>query len=224
MTRPWTTLDRFDTPDGPIELRRRGDADFLITVDGRVLMTSSAHRSERALAELALAGVTAPRPRILVGGLGMGYTLRATLDHAPPAAELVVVELHTPIVDWCRGPLAPLTAAAVADPRVRVEIGDVAAAIADAAAGRRDRFDAILLDLYEGPHLATQGDADPFYGRRALAATRAALSPGGVLAVWSEDPDAAFEARLAAAGFTARRHRPGRGGRSHAVYVARIPP
>jgi len=195
---PWKTLATVATAEGALELRRRGDGVFLIVIAGRVLMTSNDRRSEQALATLACQGLAAPRPRVLIGGLGMGYTVRAALDVLPAAAELVVAELTPEIEAWCRGPLAPLTGGALDDPRVRVVIGDVARAIAGAPNGH---YHAILLDLYEGPHAATQRTDDPFYGKAALAASRAALAAGGVLAVWSEDPDEAFARRLATAGF-----------------------
>src|SRR5262249_4533904 len=133
------------------------------------------------------------------------------------AAEVVVVELTPAIVDWCRGPLAPLTGGAVDDPRVRVVIGDVAHTIADAPAGR---YHAILLDLYEGPHAATQRTDDPFYSSAALDRSGAALAEGGVLAVWSEEPDAGFAHRLAAAGFAVETHHIGKP-KSHVVYLGR---
>ena len=214
---PWNTLATVATAEGTLELRRRGDGVFLIVIAGRVLMTSNDRRSEQALATLACQALAAPRPRVLIGGLGMGYTVRAALDALPAAAELVVAELTPEIEAWCRGPLAPLTGAALDDPRVRVVIGDVARTIAGAPRGH---YDAILLDLYEGPHAATQRTDDPFYGRAALAASRAALASGGVLAVWSEDPDDAFARRLATAGFEVEVHRLGKP-RRHVVYLAR---
>jgi spermidine synthase len=214
---PWKTLATVATAEGALELRRRGDGVFLIVIAGRVLMTSNDRRSEQALATLACQGLAAPRPRVLIGGLGMGYTARAALDALPAAAELVVAELTPEIEAWCRGPLAPLTGGALDDPRVRVVIGDVARAIADAPRGH---YHAILLDLYEGPHAATQRTDDPFYGRAALAASRAALAAGGVLAVWSEDPDEAFARRLATAGFELEVRRLGKP-RRHVVYLAR---
>ena len=180
-------------------------------------MTSAHRRSEEALATLACAGLAGrPGPSVLIGGLGMAFTLRAALDVLPPAARVVVAELNPEVVAWCRGPLGALTGGAAADPRVKLEVADVARLIAGAPAGE---YDAIVLDLYEGPHEATQRAGDPFYGSAALARTHAALAPGGVLAVWSEDPDQAFEQRLAAAGFEVRTHRAGRGGRSHVVYL-----
>jgi spermidine synthase len=147
----------------------------------------------------------------------MGYTVRAALDALPAGAEVVVAELTPAIEAWCRGSLAPLTGAALDDPRVRVVIGDVARTISDAPAGS---YHAILLDLYEGPHAATQRGDDPFYGRAALARSRAALATGGVLAVWSEEPDAAFAQRLATAGFEVATHRLGKP-RRHVVYLGR---
>lgn len=217
---PWKTLATVATADGALELRQRGAREFLMTIAGRVLMTSSDRRSEQALATRACAAVTAPRPRVLIGGLGMAYTVRAALDALPAAAELVVAELTPAVADWCRGPLALLTGDALADPRVRVVIGDVARVIADAPGGH---YHAILLDLYEGPHAATQRGDDPFYGRAALARSRAALAAGGVLAVWSEEPDDAFARRMAAAGFEVATHRLGKP-RSHAVYLGRRQP
>lgn len=208
------------TPEGPLELRQRGERDFLIVIGGRVLMTSSAHRSEVALSQLAAARLVGrPRPRVLVGGLGMGYTLRAALDAFAADAQLVVAELTPTVVEWCKGPLAVLTAGAASDPRVELVIDDVARVIAAGAAGDGAAYDAILLDLYEGPNAASQRKDDPFYGAAALARSRSALRPRGVLAVWSEDPDAAFAKRFAGAGFQVTTHRPNQGGRSHVIYL-----
>jgi spermidine synthase len=217
---PWNTLATVTTAEGALQLRQRGDREFLIVIDGRVLMTSRDRRSELALATLACAALGAPAPRVLIGGLGMAYTVRAALDVLPATAELIVAELTQAVLDWCRGPLAPLTAGAVLDPRVRVVIGDVAGVIAGAPRGH---YDAIVLDLYEGPHAATQRADDPFYGRAALARSHAALAPGGVLAVWSEEPDEAFARRFGAAGFEVTSHRLGKS-RTHIVYLGRRRP
>jgi spermidine synthase len=215
--KPWRTIDRASTPEGPLELRQRGERDFLITIAGRILMTSVAHRSEDALAELTCAPLAkATRPRVLVGGLGMGYTLRAALDRLPARAKVDLVELNGAVVTWCRGPLAPLTAAAIDDRRVSVEVADVSRVIAAAPPGS---YDAIVLDLYEGPHQATNHAHDPLYGAAALARTHRALRPGGMLAVWSEEVDRPFERRLEAAQFRVRTHRT-RGGRTHVIYAA----
>lgn len=218
MTRPWRVLETIATDEGPLELRQRGDDEFLIVIAGRVLMTSAARRSEEALATLALASIDSSAPRVLIGGLGMAYTLRAALDALPANARVTVAELNPVVATWCRGPMAALTANAASDPRVTITIVDVARAIATAKAG----YDAILLDLYEGPNAQTQRADDPFYGAAALARSKAALRPGGVLAVWSEDPDAGFARRFEKAGFAVTTHRSGKGGRSHVVYLGRV--
>ena len=177
-------------------------------------MTSAAHHSESMLAEEALARLPARRsPRVLIGGLGMGFTLRAALDRLPPGAVVVVAELHPFVVDWCRGPLVGLSDAAVDDPRVEIALGDVARVIE--AAGP---FHAILLDLFVGPRRAASDD--PHFGRAALERTRLALTPDGVFSVWSEQPDPHFEKSLRAAGFGVARTRPRRGGLRHVVYLA----
>jgi spermidine synthase len=218
MTRPWETLDVVDTEEGRLELRRRGE-DWVITVAGRVLMSSMAHLTEVAVAEMACREVAGrERPRVLIGGLGMGFTLRAALDALPRRARVVVAEINQAVVRWCRGPLAGLTGNALGDPRVSVLMEDVARVIGHGG------FDAIILDLYEGPREATQAADDPFYGPQALRRTREALSPGGVFAVWSEDPDPAFEKRLRTAGFDVERRKPGKGGPRHLVYLARSRP
>lgn len=221
MAQPWQTLDKVAVEDGVLELRKRGERDFLILINNRVLMNSSANRSETALGELACGKVvTRPRPRALIGGLGMGLTLRATLDALSAESEVVVAELNPVIVTWCRGPLAMLTNRVVDDPRVIVVIDTVSTVIARAAQPDAKQFDAIILDLYEGPGASSDAVLDPFYGSRALKTVAAALTPGGVFAVWGETPDAAFGKRLADAGFTVERQRPGRGGLRHVVYVA----
>ncbi len=263
MTRPWRILASVETAEGTLELRRRGAGEVVITVAGRVLMNGAAHRSEAALAAAACRPLAHhPRPRVLLGGLGLGYTLRAALAILPRQAQVLVAEIEPAIVAWCRGPLADLTAGALDDPRVTIEIADVAAVIGRAAdpaapagnpggaggaavddsasaaaagsgsaereaggrraAAWRGGFDAIVLDLYEGPRTPAQGADDPLYGRAALERCRAALAAGGCLAVWSEDPDAAFERRLTAAGFRWRRERPAGHGR-HTIYIAHPP-
>ncbi|HET9987409.1 MAG TPA: hypothetical protein VFQ65_02795 [Kofleriaceae bacterium] len=213
--KPWKTLATVPTAEGELELRQRGDQEFLLVIGGRVLMTSQERRSEERLATVALAQVKAPAPRVLIGGLGMAYTLRAALDVLPAAAQVEVAELSPAVAEWCRGPLAVLTNDAAGDSRVRVILGDVARVIRDAAAAT---YDAILLDLYEGPHAASQRGDDPFYGPGALARSHAALSPGGVLAVWSEDPDDGFLRRFRKAGFEVNVDRSG-SSRVHLVYV-----
>jgi spermidine synthase len=194
-----------------LELRKRGEAEHLIVIGGRVLMNSAAQRSEQALAQRALAGRTkgAATQRVLIGGLGMGFTLRAALDVLPRSARVIVGEIDPTIVAWCKGPLAAATNRAIEDPRVSIELGDVARLIA-----RSRGFDAIILDLYEGPY-----DDAGCFSRRGLADIHRALAPNGVLAVWSEDAAPAFTKRLDRAGFTFTSHRVGRG-RTHMIYCA----
>jgi spermidine synthase len=222
VTRPWEVLDRVPTAGGALELRRRAPDDYLVTLAGRVLMNSVASRSERALAELACAELQGRRrPRLLIGGLGMGCTLRAALDALPEGARLIVAELHEAVARWCRGPLAQQSGSALDDPRVSLRIGDVMGLVDEAASRGGKRFDAILLDLFEGPGTPAQLREHPQYGVVALMRTRAALRDDGVLAVWCEDRAPAFEKSLRKAGFSVRHERPGRGGRRHAVYLAR---
>lgn len=220
MPKPWTLLDAVETDEGLLELRRRGERDFLVSIGKRVLMSSTFTRSEQALARL---GCEAARereaPRVLVGGLGLGYTLRAALDVLPPSARVVVAELNPIVVRWCRGPAAPASGHALEDPRVEVIAGDVTDRIREAAAGAA--FDAILLDLYVGPGRTT--DADPLYGRAATERARDALTRGGTYAVWGEERDPAFERRLRGAGLSARSELVRGGGPTHVVYLAQKP-
>ncbi|HEY1558304.1 MAG TPA: hypothetical protein VGF94_25935 [Kofleriaceae bacterium] len=216
MASAWRTLATVGTAEGPLELRRRRD-DWLMLIDGRVLMNSFSRSSEEALAQLAIDRLGARPPRrALVSGLGMGFTLRALLDRVPATTRVVVAELNPVVVEWCRGPLAPATDEAIRDPRVEVEVRDVAEVIAGAAAGD---FDLILLDLYEGPNSATQPADDPFYGAGALARTHRALAPGGVAGIWSEDADPPFARRFAASRFSVTKHALRSGARRHVVYV-----
>jgi spermidine synthase len=224
MAQPWKIIDSVPTDEGVLELRQRGERDFLITVGGLVLMNSMAHRSEVALGQLACGHLQRhAAPRVLVGGLGMGFTLKAVLEALPATGRVVVAELNPVVLDWCRGPLAHLTDGAAADPRVRVEIVDVARLIRrQAGDGKGERFDAVVLDLYRGPHAQSHKRDDPLYGSRAIEFTRTILKLGGVFAVWGENYDAAFDKRLVAAGFATTSERPGRGGLRHVVYTARL--
>jgi spermidine synthase len=220
VTRAWETLETVATEAGELALRRRDANDFLIMLGTRILMTSRAHRSEVALAEHAFGALaTESAPRVLIGGLGMAYTLRAALDRLPSDACVVVSELEEAVVRWCRGPLAPLTQAAVDDPRVELHVEDVTRSWARAAEPGARRFDAIAIDLFEGPRGTKAELRHPLYGDAALALAHRALRPGGVFALWSESPAAAFEKRFGARGFGVRRHHEGRGGRRHTVYV-----
>lgn len=223
MARPWIVIDSVTTRDGRLELRRRGDRDFLITLDGLVLMNSVANRSELVLGQRGCSHLRSrPGARVLVGGLGMGCTLRAVLDTLPADAAVEVAELNPVMLEWCRGPLAALTGTAVDDPRVNVTIGDVANLVRSAGADPQDRFDAIVFDLYRGPHFHTDPQHDPLYGSRAIARVRQALKPGGVFAIWGENYDAGFVQRLQAGGFVVATERPGRGGLRHVVFLAQL--
>ncbi len=216
MAVPWQTLATIGTPDGVLELRRRGD-DWLMMHDGRVLMNSFSRSSEEELSRMAVAKLEGRPPKhVLVSGLGMGFTLRAVLDATPHETRVTVAELNPVVVEWCRGPLGPATNDAIRDPRVHVEVRDVAEVIAGAPAAG---FDLILLDLYEGPNSSTQSANDPFYGPTALARSHRALAPRGVLGVWSEDADAPFQRRFSAARFSVTKHSIGSGGRRHVVYL-----
>ena len=217
MAQPWITLEEVETADGPIALKQRGH-DFLITLSGRALMSTMSTRSEEALSKLGCAALATQRaPRVLIGGLGLGFTLRAALDCLPFDAEVTVAELSEIVATWCRGPAALPSCRALEDPRVTVIIEDVARVISGT-----ERWDAILLDLYEGPNTATQGPNDRFYGAAALKRTSAALRPKGTFAVWSEEPDSKFMRRLKQAGFlNVEQKRHGRGARGHVTYLAR---
>jgi spermidine synthase len=219
MVRPWTLIERVDTAEGPLELRQRAERDFMITVGGRVLMTSERTRSEVAVAELGCAPISErPKPRVLIGGLGLGYTLRAALDSLPKHAEVVTAELNAPVVAWCKGPLAVLTDDAVGDPRVQLRVEDVTRTIREAATTSR-KFDSIILDLYEGPGHVPPGQHDLLYGPATLRSVRDALNPGGIYAVWGEKRAPAFERDLRSLGFSCRLVQ-NHAGQRHPVYVA----
>jgi len=225
MALPWQTIETVSTDEGLLELRQRGDRDFLICVDGRVLMNSMAHRSEKFLGELACAHLKgAAQPRVLVGGLGMGFTLKAILDTLPTTAIVAVAELNPVVEAWCRGPLAALTESAVTDARVEVKIKDVTHLIRDHATDAHlAKLDAIVLDLYTGPYMHSHKRDDPLYGRAAIQTTKAALNPGGVFAVWGEDYDAGFTRRLKQAGFLTTHRQSRQGGFRHVVYLGTKP-
>ena len=188
-----------EVPGGPpLSLYRRG-GDYMICLERNELMSSRMSGSEVALATMSLERLGGrPAPRILVGGYGMGFTLRALLVETGPQAEIVVAELVPGVIDWARGPLVELAAGCLDDPRVYLRICDVGREIADPGAG----FDAILLDVDNGPDGLTRPANDGLYSMKGLGLAKAALRPGGVLAIWSAAPDAPFTKRLAAAGFT----------------------
>ncbi|WP_448658917.1 spermidine synthase [Sphingomonas sp. CJ99] len=195
---PREHLDTAEVPGGePLRLVRRG-ADFMIVLERNELMNSRMSGSEAALATMTVERLKARAPRLLIGGYGMGFTLRAALAVLPGDARVVVAELVPKIIDWARGPMTELTAGCLDDPRVTVRIGDVGAAI---RAGR-GAYDAILLDVDNVPDGLTRAGNDGLYSAAGLAASVAALRPGGVLAVWSAAPDAAFRRRMGEAGLS----------------------
>ncbi|MFC3785457.1 spermidine synthase [Sphingopyxis italica] len=216
-------IDTARIPGGDeLRLYRRGD-DFIIAIGGNELMNSRMSGSEEALAVMSCARLRKPETaQLLIGGYGMGFTLRAALAALGPDAKIIVAELVPEIIDWARGPMAGLAAGCLDDPRVELVIGDVAAAI---AAGR-GRYDAILLDVDNGPDGLVRAANDGIYSAAGLASAKAALRPGGVLAIWSAAPDARFTRRLAAAGFrveeVAVRARTGGKGARHMIWFARV--
>ena len=219
---PWNLLATTTAPEGgELRLLRRGDEFSIRLQDGNELMNSRLGGSEEALATLALdrlAGRDAPR--VLIGGLGMGFTLRAAQARASPGARLIVSEIVPDLVGWASEHMRSVFGECLSDPRVQVSTGDVGARI-DAAAGA---FDAILLDVDNGPDGLTRADNDALYGEAGLRRARRALGPGGILAVWSAAPDPDFTRRLSRCGFDARTHtvRAGRTkrGARHTIWVA----
>lgn len=195
---PRELIDVAEVPGGdPLRLFRRGD-DFMIVLDRNELMSSRMSGSEEALAEMTLARLDTPgSARLLIGGYGMGFTLRKALALMGPKGEAVVAELVPKIIEWARGPMAELAAGCLDDPRTRIVMGDVGAAIAQG----RGAYDAILLDVDNGPDGLTRLANDRLYTFDGLRAARAALRPGGVLAVWSAGPDPKFARRMREVGF-----------------------
>jgi spermidine synthase len=206
--------------DGAVlKLIRRSD-EYIILANGKSLMSSRMHGSEEALATFACRQARAlEQPRVLIGGLGMGYTLRATLDLLPPGASVVVAELVPAVVEWNRGLLGPLAGQPLADPRVRVEIDDVAVTLSS----RPGQFDAVLLDVDNGPAAFSGPNNAWLYDDRGIASAFAALKMGGVLAVWSAREDRKFEQRLRHGRFDVEvervRGRLNKGGPRHTIFL-----
>jgi spermidine synthase len=215
---PRILLDSAELPGGgTLRLVQRG-GEYSIMLGAEELMNSRRAGSEAALASLACAALGRRRaPRLLIGGLGLGFTLREALERLPADAEIVVAELVPAVVAWAHGPLAPVHGASLDDDRVHIVEEDVARALACGT------WDAILLDVDNGPDGLTMASNDRLYRAEDLAAARRALRPGGILAVWSARPDAAFAARLRASGFSVKEHeaRSGKGrGARHVVWIA----
>jgi spermidine synthase len=208
------------SPDGTVLKLTRHDNEYIILANGKSLMSSGMYGSEEALATLACRQVqTLEQPCVLIGGLGMGFTLRATLDFLPRDAVVVVAELVPAVVEWNHGPLGPLAGHPLKDKRVRIEIGDVAVTLRSGPG----KFDAVLLDVDNGPTAFTASDNAWLYDDRGIAATRAALKMDGVLAVWSARDDRKFEKRLRYGGFAVQvervRGRLKKGGPHHTIFL-----
>lgn len=218
---PRVTIDVAEVPGGGGELRlmQRG-SEFSIMLGGNELMNSRLSGSEEALATMACARISAARgPRLLIGGLGMGFTLRAALNVLGDDAEIHVAELVPAVVRWAGGPMAHIFGNSLTDARVAIFEADVADLIGSAQAS----YDAILLDVDNGPDGLTRAANDHLYQVRGLERARAALRPGGILAIWSSARDEPFARRLRKAGFavdevTVRAHR-GRSGARHTIWL-----
>ncbi|MEO8033745.1 MAG: hypothetical protein ABI837_04885 [Acidobacteriota bacterium] len=219
---PWTLLDRAPLPGSvdEIKLYKRG-SEYSIRLANCELMNSRVHGSEEALAELAFEKIARrPHPRVLIGGLGLGYTLAAVLRLLGPRGSAVVAELVPAVVSWNRGPLGPLAGNPLRDRRVTVKEADVARIIGEEPGG----FDAILLDVDTAPKALTQDSNSQLYTLAGLRATHAALRPEGVLGIWSGGPDPAFVKRMAQAGFQVSevraRARTEHGGARYLIWLA----
>jgi spermidine synthase len=215
-------LGETTAPDGTTLKLTRRDTEYIILANGKPLMSSAMYGSEEALATFACRNARKlEEPCVLIGGLGMGFTLRATLDILPPDAQVVVAELLPAVVDWNRGELGPLASHPLKDSRVRIEICDVALTLRSNTAS----FDAILLDVDNGPTAFTSTDNNWLYADRGIAAAFAALKKDGILAVWSAREDSKFEKRLRYGGFAVEveqvRARLKRGGPHHTIFVAK---
>ncbi|MDU2926848.1 spermidine synthase [Bradyrhizobium sp.] len=224
---PWKLIDTADVPGGgePLRLMQRGK-EFTIKLGQNELMSSRLYGSEEALATLSCARLKArPDPHLLIGGPGMGFTLRAALKVLGPQARITVAELVPAVIAWARGPMAELSGESLLDPRVDIREADVARLIA----GGRGTYDAILLDVDNGPQGLTRQSNDALYDSSGLRTAFAALRPGGVLAVWSSHPDDRFAPRLRKAGFDTEEikiratGRGGGGGARHVIWIATRP-
>lgn len=221
MPRPYKLIETVETDVGPLELHQRGERDFMILDRGQVLMTTMIQSSEIELGQAACALVRdRKRVRVLVGGLGLGFTLRAALDNLPKDAEVVVAELNEVVVKWCHGPLAELTGQSLNDPRVQVIVGNVVDVIRDAIEQKQRPYDAIIWDLYRGPGGRNSDRNDPLYGVASVQRAHRALSEAGVFAVWGETEDPTFTARLQQCGFQVKQTRSSGKGSRKAVYLA----
>jgi spermidine synthase len=219
--KPLELLGQTMCTDGTVVKLMRRSGGYLILADGAILMSSRMHGSEEALATFACQGIrTLKRPSVLIGGLGMGFTLRATLDLLSPEATVVVAELVPAVVEWNRGPLGPLAGHPLSDKRVRVETGDVGVTLRS----RHGQFDAVLLDVDNGPAAFTASNNAKLYDNRGIAAAHAALKMEGVLTVWAAKEDRKFAERLRKGGFDVQvqrvRGRLKKGGPRHTIFLS----
>ena len=197
---------------------------FMIVLGRNELMSTRMRFSEEQLAELTIDRLGKDNPRILIGGYGMGFTFRAAAARLGAKAQIVVAEISEAIIGWAKGPMAALTGEGFADPRLDLKICDVAALIDDANDGTCTKFDAILLDVDNGPDGIVRDANNRIYSRTGLAKARDALAPGGILAVWSAGPDPVFRKRLYDTGLTITewnvRSRPNNKGAHHIIWFA----
>jgi len=197
---------------------------FMIVMGRNELMSSRMRFSEEQLAELTIDRLGKDAPRILIGGYGMGFTYRAARARLGAKAQIIIAEIAEAIIDWAKGPMAELTGDSLADPRLDLRICDVAALIDDANDGTSAKFDAILLDVDNGPDGIVRDANNRLYSRTGLAKARDALAPGGILAVWSAAPDPAFRKRLHDTGLSIvewkTRSRPNNKGAHHVIWFA----
>ena len=221
---PRETIATASIPGGETLTLVAHGRDFVVMLGREELMGTRMQFSEEQLAELTLERITAKRPRVLVGGYGMGFTYRAALARLPEGGSVTVAEVVPDILDWARGPLAHLTGDTLDDPRGEIVIADVAALIDDAIDGTTPKYDAILLDVDNGPDGIVRDANDRLYTRTGIGKARDALKPGGVLAVWSAAPDPAFSRRLRDSGMGIEertvRARPNNKGPRHTIWFA----
>ncbi|MCB2067545.1 MAG: spermidine synthase [Erythrobacter sp.] len=221
---PRETIATAQIPGGDTLTLVSHGRDFIIMLGRDELMGTRMQFSEEQLAVLTLERLAAPAPRVLIGGYGMGFTFRAALAAIPEQGRVVVAEVVPEILDWARGPLAALTGQCLDDPRGEVVLADVAALVDDAVDGTTPRYDAILLDVDNGPDGIVREGNERLYTRTGIARMRDALNPGGVLAVWSAAPDHKFTRRLMDAGLEVDvrtvRARPNNMGPQHTIWFA----
>lgn len=222
LVKKWTSVDKALTADGKTISLDEHDGSYSIRVDGATLMSTRQHASEERLAELACAHLKGkPGARILIGGLGFGFTLRAALSAVGPDSTVVVAEILAAVIAWNRNPAFHLAVDCMEDPRVIVLHRDVREVIREA----RGDFDSIILDVDNGPAALSTDSNSRLYSRAGLQSARIALRPGGCAAFWSEAPDPAFERLMSSAGFLVDvqscRSRPN-AGRRHTLFLGRV--